>query len=183
MMRASVRSTRVPPAAGTRAPAGRAETGLRRQAHLADLVEKQRAAARLFELSGLAVGHGAGERAALVAEELGLERLLGKRGAVKRDKRTLLRAEARCRKRATTSLPVPDSPSRSAVVSVAATWVACNEHLAPRCRFADDAAIAGAGVELLGERADAGLEARHALVRLVCALGQRRSGARARSCR
>src|SRR5262245_63235437 len=62
------------------------EFGLRRWAHLRNFVEEQGAAGRLFELTWLAL-HRAGERAALVAEQLGLEQLLRKRGAIERDER------------------------------------------------------------------------------------------------
>ena len=57
------------------------ELGLDRRRHLADLVEEQHAAAGLFDAARLH-GHGAGERAALVAEELGLEQLIGQGRAV-----------------------------------------------------------------------------------------------------
>ena len=67
----------------------------------------------------------AGEGAALVAEQLGLEQLLGQRRAVQRDERPAGRGDARWRKRATTSLPVPDSPSQQHRGLGAATWVAC----------------------------------------------------------
>ena len=50
------------------------ELGLQRQGHLADLVEEDGAAVGELELAGLALV-GAGEGAALVAEELGLEEL------------------------------------------------------------------------------------------------------------
>jgi hypothetical protein len=52
---------------------------LKRQGQIADLVEKQGAAMRELELPELAPG-GAGERALLVSEELGLEQVLGNRG-------------------------------------------------------------------------------------------------------
>ena len=57
---------------------------LQRRAHRPDFVEKQRALVRLLEAS-LTVADGAGERAAHVAEELGLEQRLGNRAAVQRD--------------------------------------------------------------------------------------------------
>ena len=55
---------------------------------LADLVEEQRAAVRGLE-PAIARGGGAGERALLVTEQLGLEDRLGDRGAVHRDHRAL----------------------------------------------------------------------------------------------
>src|SRR5262249_53864984 len=60
------------------------ELRLRRQAHLADLVEEQRAARRLFELPRLALRR-AGVGAALVAKQLRLQQLLRQRGTVERD--------------------------------------------------------------------------------------------------
>ena len=66
---------------------------LRRQAHLADLVEEQHATRRHLDLSGFRLLR-AGERAALVAEQLGLEQLFRERRAVDRDERTV--APRRC---------------------------------------------------------------------------------------
>ena len=57
------------------------ELGLRGRAELADLVEEQGAAVGLLELA-LAPGLRAGERPALVAEQLGLDQGLGQRRAV-----------------------------------------------------------------------------------------------------
>ena len=54
---------------------------LDRGRQLADLVEKQRAAARLGE-AALAPRHRAGERAALVSEQLRFEDALGNRRAI-----------------------------------------------------------------------------------------------------
>ena len=58
--------------------------GLRLQAHVADLVEEDRAAVGQLELAA-APRHRAGEGAALVAEELGLDQLLGDGRAVHLD--------------------------------------------------------------------------------------------------
>ena len=55
--------------------------GLRLQAHVADLVEEDRALVGLLELADLPIG-GAGERALLVAEQLRLDQLVGDRRAV-----------------------------------------------------------------------------------------------------
>ena len=57
---------------------------LERRAHRRDLVEKQRALVRLLETT-LAGADGARERAAHVAEELGLEQRFRNRAAVERD--------------------------------------------------------------------------------------------------
>ena len=80
------------------------------QIHVADLVEKQRASVRDLE-EALLRRDRAGERAALVAEQLRLEQLLRQPGAVQIDERLLPRA-GRCRaaSRASTPLPVPVSP-------------------------------------------------------------------------
>ena len=67
------------------------ELHLRGDGHLRDLVEEERAAVRGLE-SAVALLGGAGERALLVAEELGLEEGLGERGAVDGDERLLRRA-------------------------------------------------------------------------------------------
>ena len=60
------------------------ELDLHRRRRLADLVEEDRAAVGLVEQPAL-LADGAGERAALVAEELGLEQRLGEGAAVDRD--------------------------------------------------------------------------------------------------
>ena len=70
------------------------ELGLRRQAHLADLVEEQHAAGGQLDLARLGLLR-AREGAALVAEELGLEQLLGERRAVQGDKRAAACARRR----------------------------------------------------------------------------------------
>ncbi len=57
------------------------DLGLRGQRHFPDFVEKYRAAIGAFEQAGLGAIR-AGERAALVTEELALEQRLGKRRAV-----------------------------------------------------------------------------------------------------
>ncbi len=67
---------------------GAQELRLQAHFHFADFIEEQRAAVGLFELAD-AAGDGAGERAFLVAEEFGLEEVLGDRRAVDRDERLL----------------------------------------------------------------------------------------------
>ena len=62
------------------------ELRLHGRAHLADLVEEQDAAGGQLDLPGLGLVR-AGEGAALVAEQLRLEQLLGQRRAVERDER------------------------------------------------------------------------------------------------
>ena len=74
-------------------------------------------------------------------------------------------------KRATTSLPVPDSPVSRTVVSVAATLVACGEDVPPPARTgrARDADVALSSS--LDERVDALLQRGGLLLRLAGALG------------
>ena len=61
---------------------------LQRQRHVADLVEEQRAAVGRLEQADVRAGR-AGEGALDVAEQLGLEQLLGNRAAVDGDERRL----------------------------------------------------------------------------------------------
>src|ERR1043166_2095095 len=72
---------------------GAKELGLQLPRKMMDFVEKQRARARELHES-LLRGLRAGERAALVAEQLGFEKILRNRGAVDRDER-LARRRAR----------------------------------------------------------------------------------------
>ena len=86
------------------------QLGLHRRRDVADLVEEQRAAVGELEAAELALD-GAGERALLVAEQLALEQRLGERAAVDLDERAArARRERWWMARATSSLPVPDSP-------------------------------------------------------------------------
>jgi hypothetical protein len=62
---------------------------LLRERHVADFVEKQRAAVGLRDLAGAAALARAGERAVLVAEQLGLDQRIGQRGAVDGDERAV----------------------------------------------------------------------------------------------
>ena len=66
------------------------QLGLQRQRHQADFVDEERAAVREFEPAD-AVGDGAGERAARVAEQLGLGQTFGNGGRVERDERLVAR--------------------------------------------------------------------------------------------
>ena len=66
---------------------GPQKLGLHRQRQLADLIEKQGAALRCGEETGM-VGHRPGESAFAVAEKLGLEQLFGNGAAVHRNKRS-----------------------------------------------------------------------------------------------
>ena len=96
------------------------QLGLRRQRQVGHFVEKQRAAVGVLELAA-AAAH-AGGRALLDAEELRFEQRLDQRRAV--DRRRTGPRGARLSSwiwRATSSLPVPDSPSISTVKSVDAT--------------------------------------------------------------
>src|ERR1019366_2150809 len=62
--------------------------GLRAEAHVADFVQKERAPIRPFEFSDL-IFAGAGEAALRVPEQLGLDQLLGDRGAIYLDECTV----------------------------------------------------------------------------------------------
>ena len=66
--------------------------GLRDEVHVADLVEKERAAVRLLE-EPAALEHRAGERAPLVAEQLALDELARDRRAVDLDEGLVRRAD------------------------------------------------------------------------------------------
>ena len=133
------------------------ELDLRRGAHLADLVEQQHAAGSGLDLSGAAL-IGAGERAALVAEELGFEQRFRQRRAVHRCERTV--------------------PARRRAVDVARDYFLAGARFAgqqdrgvrfgnlrrrahdvlPRRGLTRDSAITGARLELGGQRLDARLE-------------------------
>ena len=65
---------------------GAQQLGLQPRLHLADLVEQQRAAIGLLEPAD-AAGHGTGEGAALVPEQLGFEQVFGDGRTVDRDER------------------------------------------------------------------------------------------------
>ena len=100
--------------------------GLRLQAHVADLVEEERAAVGELELAA-PVGDRAGERAAHVAEQLALDQLLGDRRAVDLDERAARAGgSARGSLRATSSLPVPFSPKISTRPLVGAAIATCS---------------------------------------------------------
>ena len=82
---------------------------LQRRAHRADLVEEQRALVRLLE-AALARADRAGERAAHVAEQLGLEQRLRNRAAVERDEAVRAARAVVVDRARDHSLPVPVSP-------------------------------------------------------------------------
>ena len=97
------------------------QLGLGRPRQLADLVEEDRAPAGRDEQPGV-VAIGPGEGAADVAEELVLQQVVGDRRAVDRQEHLVrARARRRARRRATSSLPVPDSPVISTVLRVGPT--------------------------------------------------------------
>ena len=97
------------------------QLGLGAQRHLADLVEEDGALVGAFE-AALAHGHGAGEGALLVAEQLCLEQGLRQCCAAAFTSGWGLRLLARCSASATSSFPVPDSPEMSTVASEGATF-------------------------------------------------------------
>ncbi len=98
---------------------GAEQLGLERERHLADLVEEERAAVGLLE-DAAPVGDGAAEGAAHVPEELALDEVLRDGAAVDGHEGPAARRDAAWSERATTSLPVPVSPSTSSVASVGA---------------------------------------------------------------
>ena len=115
MVAAMTRTSTVISTGAADAPERRAPASTRRslacsgERHLADLVEEERAAVGQLERA-LRVARRAGERAALVAEQLALEQRLGEGGAVDGDERppcarrpavegARRRAPCRCRSR------------------------------------------------------------------------------------
>ena len=93
---------------------------LGRGGHVADLVEEERAAVGALD-QALAVGRGAGEGPAHVAEQLALDQRLGQRAQLTATKGPAARRDCRWMERAISSLPVPLSPSSSTLLSVGAT--------------------------------------------------------------
>ena len=97
------------------------QADLRRQVHRPDLVEEDGAARGRLELA-LGERERAGERALLVAEQLAGDELLGNRAGVDRNERALGCGGCGCAvPRATSSLPVPDSPTMSTGAPVGGT--------------------------------------------------------------
>ena len=78
----------------SRSSSTRSSLAWTRRRHLADLVEEEHAAVGLLDAARLGAD-GAGERAALVAEQLRLEQLIGQRRAVDRDERPAALAATR----------------------------------------------------------------------------------------
>src|SRR5205823_5426771 len=93
------------------------------QRQIADLVEEQRPAVRQLELAQL-LPVGAGEGAALVAEELALTRLAGMAGRFTATNGLVLRSLRAWMYRASTSFPVPLSLVTSTVTGLAAIFSA-----------------------------------------------------------
>ncbi len=96
------------------------------QRQVGDFVEEERAAARRLEET-VAIGEGAGEGALAVTEELGLHERLGDRAAIDRDERTVLARPVRWISRATSSLPLPDSP-----VTCIGAWLRASRSISAR---------------------------------------------------
>ena len=88
--------------------------------HVADFVEKQRAAVRRFDPARAPLVR-AGERAALVAEQFRLQQVMRNRAAIDRDERPLAAAGALVNRERRQLLPVPDSPEMNTLASVFAT--------------------------------------------------------------
>ena len=133
------------------------QLGLHRRRHLADLVEEQHAAGGLLDAARLG-RDGAGERAALVAEELRFEQLVGQRRAVDGDERAVAAPRG-----------VVDEPRDDFLAGARLAGEqhrrlglrharGLRQHVLPLLAVADDAAQAAAGLELAGQRGDLRLE-------------------------
>ena len=105
------------------------QSNLHLDRHLGHLVEKQRAAVGAFEAAAVRP-RGAGEAAALVAEQFAFDQILGDRAAIDRDERPVL---ARERVGAASSRPVP-CPSRFHRESSPAPWNATVDRARERGR-------------------------------------------------
>jgi hypothetical protein len=111
-------SCRPPSRSTTRSWREAQELALQIERQVADLVEKERAALGALDLAG-GLPIGAGEGAALVAEELGLEQGRRDGGAVDRHEALLAAWPlAACSAWAASSLPVPLSPTSVTLMSV-----------------------------------------------------------------
>lgn len=86
-----------------------------------DLVEEDGAFAGCLEKAGFIL-IGVGEGPGLIAEQLRLQEGIGQGPAVDGDKGLVFRPDRLCRALASSSLPVPVSPSMSTVLSLSATW-------------------------------------------------------------
>ena len=107
------------------------QLGLAGEAHVADLVEEQRAAGGQLELAGAGFV-GVGERAFLVAEQLAFEQRFGEGGAVDGDERVLAAAAAEvdrcgrrlpCRCRSRPGSARPDRCRRCGGSSTRTAWI------------------------------------------------------------
>ena len=135
-------TARAPPTGGTRRPGARA--GGASAARAASRRSRRGTACRRRPArSGPRRAlRRAGERAALVAEQLALDQLARDRPPVERHERAVATRRSSCSARATSSLPVPDSPVISTVTSVARSgarardrspgWLACGRSAASR---------------------------------------------------
>ena len=134
------------------------QLGLHRRRHLADFVEEQHAAVGLLDASRLGRDR-AGKGAALVAEQLGLEQLIGKRRAVDGDEwpaasRRRVMNEARHDFLAGTRF-AGEQHRRFRLRHARGM----REHILPLARVADDTPLAGARLELARERRNLCFEA------------------------
>jgi hypothetical protein len=93
--------------------------GLKGERHLADLIEEDRSTIGRLEEAGAGLAR-AGEGLAGMAEEFGLHQFGGDCRAVDGDKRSLVAATYWWIERATSSLPVPDSPVIRTVLALRA---------------------------------------------------------------
>ena len=158
------------------------QLGLDRRRHLAHLVEEEHAAVGLLDAAGLGVDR-AGERAALVAEQLRLEQLIGQRRAVDGDERAMAPPRA-----------VVDEPSHDLLAGARFPGqqdgglglrhsCGMREHVLPLPRMTDHAPVPALSLELASERRHLRLEPRRRLAGLGVAsrrLGKALMGQRER---
>src|SRR5262249_16827887 len=140
------------------------------RAHLADFVEKQRAAGGLFELSRLALRR-AGVSAAFVAKKLRLEQLFRQGGAIERDEWAGRSGRGSVEKRGEALLASSRFSEEEHGRFGRRDLGGLRQHLTPLSRVPDDASIAGASVEFLGQCFHARLQSRGAHCGFVRAPG------------
>ena len=133
------------------------QLGLHRERHLADLVEEDRAAGGGLEQAAVILRR-AGERARRWPNSSLSSSVSGSAAQLTATNGASARAEARWMPRATSSLPVPVSPSISTVIGVAAA-LSIRRNTSRIARLAaDDLAEAVAARHVAAQRADLGAQ-------------------------
>jgi hypothetical protein len=128
------------------------QPGLGLHRHVADLVEKQGSALGLLEAAGKALG-GAGKGTLFVAEQLRFDEFARDGGHVDGDERPFRRRPKSCSARATSSLPVPDSPL---IITVRSVWVSRAMMRKMSCMAGERPMIGSGSAALLAATAAAG---------------------------